>query len=365
MKIVVTGGHHNSALELAQKLQKSEGAEITWFGHRHTTLNDSSDSAEYSEVTKAGIPFVDIKAGKLYKTFHPIHWLRIPYGFFQAYISLWRTKPDLIVSFGGYLAVPVVIAGFLLGIPSVTHEQTAVVGMANKLIAKFAKKIFITWPSSAEFFDKNKVIVTGLPLRESIFNIDEAKFVFEDSLPTLYVTAGKQGSHLINTNLQKILPNLLNEMNIIHQCGSTTEFEDFQSLQEFKSTLSPEQQQRYVLRKYVFQDEIGSAYNKSDIVLCRAGAHTIYELAALRKPALIIPISWVSHNEQLRNAQILESIGAATILEEKELTPESLYQALLHLLKQRDVFSEHAKESETLIKHHATQNMIDEIMKLV
>ena len=165
--LVFTGGHHTGALEVAKTL-KNKGWKIVWFGHRHSMWNDTSDSAEYKEVIESGIEFHDLLAGKLYRTYNPFKLIRVPFGFLQACYLLLRLKltSDVsgIASFGGYLAVPTVIMGWILGIPSITHEQTITQGWANKLISKFAKKTALTWPGE-------KGVVVGLPLRREILNI--------------------------------------------------------------------------------------------------------------------------------------------------------------------------------------------------
>ena len=173
-RLVFTGGHHTSALEVAKAL-KGKGWDIVWFGHRHSMWGDKSDSAEYTEVTVAGIKFYDLRAGKFYRTFHPLKLIRIPFGFFRTFYYLLLLKPAGIVSFGGYLAVPTVLVGWLLGIPSITHEQTVVSGWANKFISLFVKKIAITWPDSVHHYPLHKSVVIGLPLRSEIIKIRKPK----------------------------------------------------------------------------------------------------------------------------------------------------------------------------------------------
>lgn len=233
MKIVFTGGHHNSALEVARKiLELKPDTKILWLGHKHTMLGDKSISAEYKEVTIYNIEFRDLKAGKVYKTFKLIHWLRLPYGFIQSFYYLISFRPNLVVSFGGYLAVPVVLAAWILRIPSVTHEQTVVTGLANHFISKFTDKIFITWKSSEKYFNKNRTILTGLPLRESVIypkNISD-NFNFQNDLPIIYITGGKQGCHIVNMAIKEKLSEILTFANIVHQIGSTTVTDDFNVL---------------------------------------------------------------------------------------------------------------------------------------
>src|SRR3989338_10202365 len=148
MKIVIAGGHHSSALPVIHELNRQfPDVQIIWLGHKYSLKGDKNPTLEFYEVTALGIPFYEVKAGKLYKAFNLGRLLKVPFGFFQSLILLIKIKPDIILSFGGYLAVPVVLAGWLLRIPSVTHEQTVAVGYANRAIAPFVDKIFLTHAS--------------------------------------------------------------------------------------------------------------------------------------------------------------------------------------------------------------------------
>jgi len=311
--IVFTGGHHTSALVVAKKLQE-EGIPVVWFGHRRSMWGDTSDSAEYREVTQAGIKFYDLKTGKFYKTFNPLKLIRIPIGFFHSLSLLLLLRPRGIVSFGGYLAVPTVITGWLLGIPSITHEQTLTSGWANKLIAIFVNKIAVSWPQTADFFPKSKVIVTGLPLRPEILHLHRSPIT--DHRLTIYVTGGKNGSRTINLVVFSLLPQLIKAFRIIHQTGH----HDLSQARSLKL-------QNYEAFDYDSAKAL-EALAVCDLVISRAGAHIIYELAVLGKPSVIIPIPWSSRDEQMKNAKILSSRGLAVILPQDELSPASLMAAI-------------------------------------
>jgi len=247
MKIVFTGGHHTSSLVVAKALQR-KGHEIVWFGHRQTMWKEPSLSLEYEEVTAEKIPFIEIKAGKLYREFNLLKILRIPYGFFNAFFQLLKVRPNLIVSFGGYLALPVVVAGWFLRIPSVTHEQTHSFGLANKLIKLFVNKVFLTWENSRRYFPKKKTVVTGLPLRREILRIkrDPKK----RARPVIYITGGKQGSHLINKTVAGILPELLKRYMIYHQSGKIVKTGDLAFLQKKKKSLTKDLEGYYRLKPF-------------------------------------------------------------------------------------------------------------------
>ena len=319
--LVFTGGHHTSALEVAKALKNKEW-EIVWFGHRHSMWGDKSDSAEYTEVTAASVKFIDLKAGKFYRTFNPLKLIRIPLGFFQAFYNLLLLRPTGIVSFGGYLAVPTVLAGWLLGIPSITHEQTVVSGWANKFIGLFVRKIALAWPDSTSRYPARKSVVVGLPLRPEIVQLkNQSSKTYNLKPKTLYITGGKQGSQTINKVVFAALPELLANYRIIHQTGNL----DYSTAQSYLK-------EGYECFAFDSAKAI-SALSQAAVVVSRAGAHIIYELGYLGIPCVLIPIPWVSHNEQLLNAQILERNHQAVILPQSQLTPQSLVSSIKQALQ--------------------------------
>lgn len=337
MKIVMTGGHHSSALPVIKKLkEKIPDIEILWMGHKYSMKKDKNPTLEYLEITSMGIPFFDLKAGKVYKTYDLGRLLKVPIGFFQAFFFLLKNRPDVILSFGGYLAAPVVIAGYILGIPSITHEQTIVAGYSNVLISRFAKKVMISWKESEKFFPKNKVVFTGLPLRDAIFEIKSDSFDINEKLPTIYISAGKTGSHLINETVGEVLKDLLSFCNIIHQCGDNSVYNDFEFLEKEYEKIKTLSEGKYFLRKFVLENEIGEAYGKANLVVSRSGAHTVSELIALKKPCLLIPIPWASHNEQFKNAKMAENSGLAEILEQENLNGDILLRKIRYCLSDLD-----------------------------
>jgi UDP-N-acetylglucosamine--N-acetylmuramyl-(pentapeptide) pyrophosphoryl-undecaprenol N-acetylglucosamine transferase len=314
-KLVFTGGHHTSALVVAEKL-KDRGYEIIWMGHRHSMWRDTTDSAEYREVTASGIKFYNLQAGKFYRTFHPLKLLRIPWGFIQSAAWLIKEEPVGIVSFGGYLSVPVVITGWLLGVPSITHEQTIVSGWANRLVSLFCKKIAVTWPTSLDFYRKSKVVLVGLPLRNQLLT-SRRKL----TIPGLiYITGGKQGSHVINSVVFEGIEDLLKSYRIIHQTGGSSVYLDMNKAGKITH-------KNYSAFEYNSEKGIW-ALKHAEVVIGRSGAHTVYELGILGIKSVLIPIPWVSHAEQLKNAKFLEKNELAVVLPEDKLTIKSLLIAI-------------------------------------
>lgn len=321
--IAFTGGHHNSALVIAKSLEK-EGYSIIWLGHKFTSHGDKSFSAEYQEVTKEGIPFVELKTGKFYKNRNPLEFLKIAFGFLQSAIYLLNYQPDLIFSSGGYLSVPVVIVGWLFGIKSITHEQTVIAGWANKAISPFTKLILLTHESSRKNYPKGKTRVVGLPLRSEILDKNLKK---KFTPPLLYISCGKQGSHLINQAVFPLIPELAKKFTIYHQTGANTLVKDIDKARRVQNSLG-EYQSHYHYAPYFFDKDAATYLQSASVVISRAGAHAVYELSFLKKRSIFIPISWVSHNEQYLNAKLAKRYAPSLILSEAELSPESLKEAI-------------------------------------
>jgi len=367
MRVVLTGGHHTPALAVVAELQKKGVHNLYWIGHRHSMWGDKEDSSEYKVVTKAGIPFFDLKAGKLYKTYHPIKLLRIPWGFIQALYYLLKINPDVVICFGGYLAAPVAFWSWVFGKLVVTHEQTVVAGLANRVVALFATKVFLSWEESETYFKENKTVVVGNPLRNAIFRVRADHPLLSPKLSgsrVLYITGGKQGSYTINSLIWPILPKLLSRYVVVHQTGSTTVVDSYQKALEIKEGLGPFKSARYFVYDYIDDRDIGAVFNRSDLVISRSGANTVYELAALGKPCLLIPIPWVSHNEQFRNAQVLERVGLARILDQRDLTSERLFDEINSMVEALSSLSQAKLLATRLVRREAAKALVGEVLRL-
>jgi UDP-N-acetylglucosamine--N-acetylmuramyl-(pentapeptide) pyrophosphoryl-undecaprenol N-acetylglucosamine transferase len=367
MKAVFVGGHHNSALVVA-KLMKKRGHQIFWFGHK-TTMKQSKDiSAEYKEIKKNNIPFYEIKAGKFYKNLNLLQGLKIIYAFFQSLLLLFKIKPDLLVSWGGYLSFPVCLSGFLLGIPAYTHEQTTKAGLANQAISSFVKKIFLTWPSSFEFFPKKKCLFIGLPLKKELFkktqavkvnNNKDKKSFFNNKKKTVFVVGGKQGSHFLNKLVKANLKKILAGYNLIHQSGDNRKTKDYDKLTKLAGKLPEDLRKNYILKPYFFEKEMVKVLKLADFAVSRAGAHICYELMALGKPAILVPISWVYKNEQYENALNLKEKGLGLILNEKTITSKKLLEKINFMAGNLEKFKKQADKAKSLIKKDADIKMVE------
>ena len=357
MKIVIIGGHHISALVLAEYL-RANGHNIIWFGTRYPRWPEKTIGSEYKQVKKRGFPFVEIRAGKFHKNAY--RWPRIPLGFYDSFINLRKLKPNVIVSFGGYLAAPVVLAGWLAKIPSFTHEQTATAGLANKLLSHFVKKVFIAWPQSKRYFPKNKTLYTGLPLRRQ-FKQKIKKKLFSGKLPTILIAGGKQGSHIINLSVKPIIKILLKQFNVIHQTGDILDGKDYESFTAIKNKLPPDLKKRYLLKKFFGDKEWLSCLSSADFCLCRAGAHTVYELAYLGKPAIFIPLPFSYADEQQKNAEIFSKNNAGEIIEQKYLNSKKLLEKILAVEKKLPIYKKNAENLKKTIPSNAEEVILSYI----
>jgi len=359
-KIVFIGGHHNSALVVAKALKK-KGYQVYWFGHKHTMRKDKSLSLEFLEVTREKIPFFELKTGKFYRAFNPLQLIKVIWGLAQSFYLLLKIKPQLVVSFGGYLSFPVCLSSFLLRIPFIIHEQTTRAGLANRILASGAKKILLTWSSSRKYFPQPKTLVIGLPLSEEFFSAKKPKPLFKNHLPTILVTGGKQGSHIINKNIEKNLEEILSFANLVHQTGANLRTKDFSRLKKKRSFLSPERQSRYLISKFFFEEKMIQMFKRADLVISRAGAHTVYQLAVLQKASILIPLPWAYNQEQEANALVLKKSGQTLILPQSELKDKNLLNKINYVLKNLD----HFRKKKLLLPSKAAQKMTEVIKNLV
>lgn len=366
-KIVITGGHLTPALAVIEELQAQGGWQIIFIGRKYALEGEKTISVEYKTINNLGIPFFNLTTGRLQRslTRYTIPSVfKIPFGFIQALFLLNKMKPNVILSFGGYLALPVVFAGWLKGVPILTHEQTAVPGLANRIIAFFAQKICVSWPQTMEWFPKKKVVLTGNPIRKAVFMAGVKPIHLEgvqEDVPLIYITGGSLGAHAINQVVAEILPKLLEKYWIIHQCGASEIYKDYEKLQTVSCKLSTIAKRRYFLTKYVENKDIGWVLNSADLVISRSGANIVSELAALGKPAILIPLPWAGGGEQIENAKILENAGMAKILRQENLSGEILLNTIDSLIAEIEKYKENAEKAKNLVKLDAARKIIKQL----
>lgn len=349
--IIFTGGHYNSALEVA-KLARKRGCKIVWLGHKYNLSNPKIISNEYREVKREGILFEHLTTGRFYKKISIKQIFLIFYGFIQSIYYLIKHKPDLIYSSGGFMAVPVIVSGYFMGIPGVTHEQTVISGWANKAISPFVKRIFLTYKDIYNQYPKQKTSLVGLPLNSFLTVHGRSK---KKHKKTIFVTTGKQGSSIINSAFFPLVNDLIEgNYQVVHQIGSDRKTKPNIQAHKIKSKLG-KKSINYIYSDYFFAKDQARYLQQADLVVSRSGAHTVYELVSLNKNAILIPIPWVSHQEQLKNALYAQKEIGCTVMNEVDLTPENLYKQVKHSL------SKNTQKLPKAIKNNAAEKILTEL----
>ena len=345
-RIILTGGgtagHVTPNLALLPGL-KEAGFDIRYIG--------SYKGIEKELAKQAGIPYDGISSGKLRRYFDLKNFsdpFRVIKGYGEARKLLKKYKPDVVFSKGGFVAVPVVLAARHYGIPAIIHESDMTPGLANKLCIPSAKKVCCNFPETLQYLPKEKAVLTGSPIRAELLKGDRLSGLQYAHLaadkPVILVIGGSLGSVTVNTAVRNLLPRLLPDYQVVHICGKAHLDE---SLINVKG---------YVQYEYV-DAPLKHLFAAADLVLSRAGANSICEILALRKPNVLIPLSAAaSRGDQILNANSFARQGFSTVLEEESLTDDSLYQAIRETFENRGSFI-HAMEQSHL--NNAIQTITD------
>lgn len=365
--IVLSGGHVSPAVAIAEELQK-RGYRVVVFG-RPYAFSEAPDkpSLEKEMFEEMGVDFRPVDIPRVPQS----GWQFPRYGasFISSTLaiikSLRELQPTAVMSFGGYVGIPLLAAASLLRIPIYLHEQTTAAGKNNIFFSHMAKKVFISWPETIQTFPKevrDKIVLTGNPVRKEILSV-------KPSLPskknlTVYITGGSTGAHAINIVVAGCLEKLLNKFFIIHQAGDS-QFNDFEMLTEKRNALPKDLQKKYQLVKYIKLSQVKKTYEDADIIVGRSGANTVAEVALLGKPSIFIPLPLAQYNEQELLAAKLSNERIAIAIRQKDFTEESLVSSLTAIAKNYDRYVKHAKlyrESQEITRHKTAHgNIVDHI----
>ncbi|MGH2559296.1 MAG: UDP-N-acetylglucosamine--N-acetylmuramyl-(pentapeptide) pyrophosphoryl-undecaprenol N-acetylglucosamine transferase, partial [Thermomicrobiales bacterium] len=330
LKVVIagggTGGHVLPAVAVVHELH-ARGVPLSclWVG--------SSAGVEREAADREDIPFAAIQTGKLRRYLSAktaTDAFRIPVGFGQAFRVLRWFKPDVVFSTGGFVSVPTVLAAARLA-PILTHEQTAILGLATRINLRVADVLAVSYPESVQLAGnrQDRAVVTGNPARASLQSgVDSrglSRFNFSPDLPLIYVTGGARGASPVNHRIAALLPNLLDRCQILHQTGPASVNDDARTLRTRWETWPEHRQRRYHVVEFI-GDELPDVYAAASLVIGRAGAGTVAELAFLGKPSILIPLPGTGGDEQVRNAAILSNAGASAVILQDQATPERLRQ---------------------------------------
>lgn len=353
MKLLITGGHITPALAVVDECRQRD-VDIVFVGRAYS-YDKSVKTMEAKMIDKRGLPFLHLEAGRLSRNLNLQslkHLITIPLGFVNSYAVLKKEKPDKILTFGGYIGLPIAVAGWLQGIPVFIHEQVMCPGITSRIISKFAKQVFISFKESAIFFSPNKTILTGNPLRKSIHV--KSRLKFKVNKPVLYVTGGSLGAHELNVHIESILPELVKHFVVIHQTGNVKEFGDFERLSSIKYD-------NYHIYDHILEQEIGSIFQSADIVVSRSGANTVFELMALRKLSVLVPLPYSGFNEQELQAKLLENNGVAKVFNQSQ-SSQKLLETIMSVYKNRVEMSKNFAKLKDFVIKDSSIRIIDAIL---
>ncbi len=359
-----TGGHVSPAVAVIEELrQRSPAPEFLYLGSRSGT--------EARIIPVMGLRYVSVSTGKLrrYLSFENlIDTMRVPLGIVQALAHLARFRPHAVLATGGYVSVPTVFAAWMLRRPVLIHEQTGTLGLANRINARFASQIALSVPGSEARLRTANWVLTGNPVRSAVRGGDREtaarRFRFNPGEPTVYITGGAQGAHAINQAVLGALEPLLRIAQVIHQCGDSEGTRaDHEALVRRTRELDDDLQARYTLLRYVGQ-EIGEAYALADLVIGRAGAGTVNELAALSKPSILVPLPHSAGDEQRQNARRMQEAGAAEVIEESSCSSERIVSLVRELLTDPSRLEAMSRSAESLGLAHAELRIADLLLEL-
>ncbi|MBA2655507.1 MAG: undecaprenyldiphospho-muramoylpentapeptide beta-N-acetylglucosaminyltransferase [Tatlockia sp.] len=345
-RIVFTGGgtagHVTPNLALIEALQK-DSWQIDYIG--------SEEGVEKGMVAPLNIPYHTISTGKLRRYFSWQNFIdpfKTIFGIGQAYCILKKQKTDLVFSKGGFVALPVVIAAWLNRIPVLAHESDMSPGLANRLSFPFVDKICVTFEAARQHFKtKEKVEVTGTPIRQDLFNGVKEKALalcgFNAEKPCLLVMGGSLGSLRLNNALRTALPSICKTYQVIHLCGKgkvDAAFVNYAGYHQFEYA----------------NKELADLFAAADLVVSRAGANSLYEILALAKPHILIPLPCnASRGDQIQNALFFKEQGLSTVIDDELLTTENLLEAINNVGLCRN---EIIKKIKALNIESATQKII-------
>lgn len=312
-KIILTGGgtagHVTPNIALIPKLEES-GFEIEYIG--------SYDGMEKQLVEDAGLPYHGISSGKLRRYFSLKNFsdpFRVIKGYFEAKKIIKKHKPDVVFSKGGFVTVPVVFAANKYNVPVIIHESDMTPGLANKLAIKKATRVCHNFPETAQYLG-SKAVHTGSPIRQELFEGNKITALdmcgFTANKPVIMVTGGSLGAENVNKLVRKALPELLKKFQVAHLCGKGKVDESLKGTEG------------YAQFEYI-SDEMKDFFAMADLIISRAGANSICEISALKKPNILIPLSAnASRGDQILNAKSYAKQGFSEVLDEDVATSQDL-----------------------------------------
>ena len=369
MKILFTGGgtagHLFPIIALVREIRKL-GLDLDFF---YLGPKDEFGSILLSQE---GIKIKRILAGKIRRY---LGWksilqnifdilFKVPLGFIQSFFHVFFLAPDLIFSKGGYGSVSSVLTGWLLQVPIFLHESDVAPGLANRFLSKFTPEVFVSFSvSQTEYFSEKKMVSLGNPIRKEILegSPEKAKKLFnlQGEKPLILVLGGSQGSQKINDMVLAILPEILANFELIHQTG----YKNFKEVEaEAKVIITKELEKYYHPFPFLKEIELKQAYQVAELVVSRAGSGSIFEIAAVGKPAILIPLDNAAQNHQVKNAYAYAESGACLVMEEVNLTPHFFLEKIKFLFSRPEELQKMAQKAREFSQPDSAKTIAEYIV---
>ncbi len=358
MKIVFTGGgtagHIFPIVAIIREMKKNysdKNLRLFYLGPK--------DKYSLTLLIQEGVKIKTIACGKLRRYFSFENFLdlfKIPIGIFQSLFWLFILAPDLIFSKGGYGSFPTALAAWILRIPIFLHESDVAPGLASRIESKWALEVFTSFEKT-EFFPKEKIICVGNPIRTELLNgsFEEAKRIFElqGGKPLILILGGSQGAQVINNVIIQTLPEILEDFEIVHQTGQ----KNYNQIKKNAEVLITQESLKKYYHPFPFLNEyqLKHILTSCSLVVSRAGAGSIFEIAACGKPALLIPLANSAQNHQLKNAYQFAQSGGGEVIEQANFKPHFFLERLKYLISRPELLKEMSENSASFARPKAAE----------
>lgn len=359
----VSGGHTFPLIAVARAIRKkNSSAELLFIGPRGRFEKEAMENEH--------IPIKYIAVGKWRRYFSLKNFIdpfKLLFGFVQTLWYLFLFMPDAVFAKGSAASAPVVIAAWLYRIPVLIHDSDAAAGKANRFLSHFASRVAIAYPSAHNFFPTNKTAMTGNPVRAEILTGDASRsakrFGLSLEKPLVLVLGGSQGAQVLNRAALSILPSLLEKnIQVLHQTGRKNYEDVVDSVKEHGLKIG---ESGYTPWPFFSAEELADALSQATLVVSRAGAGSIAELAAASKAAILIPLMNAANDEQRLNAYDVAALGGALVLEEPNLGEHILFQKIDELLNDAELRKTMAVKLHSFYHPNAADAIADGVMSLM
>lgn len=356
-----TGGHIFPLITVAQKIrEKDSTTELLFIGPQ--------GQLEKYLMENNNIPQKNILTGKFRRYFslsNPVDIIKIFLGIFQALWYLLIYMPDAIFSKGGYASIPVIVAGWLYRIPILTHESDSVPGMVNSILGKLATRVAVSYPQAEKSFVSYQTLLTGNPLREDINKGDpqkaREKFSLIPDKKVIFAWGGSLGAEIINSKLINILPELLSEYQVIHQTGE----KNFEKVKERVGEMGVKIGRDGYHPLPFIGDELKDVLAVADLIISRAGANSLSEIAANKKPSIIIPLKNSANDHQRMNAYAISQLGGCFVLEEDNLGENLLLSRINEIMKNEELRNKLSQNIYKFFQPDAAEKIVEGIFDML